>query len=142
MSPHPPHHGHNIKRLREIQGVKQQTLARELGQGWNQKKVSLLESRPSIRRELLAQVAAALGVSSEVLAHFREEMICHQLSTVQPQARESKDALAIPVNKVLALLEENKRPVPLPAGGGKRKEPVAGKNAFAEKPNAGRVKTR
>ena len=36
------HEGHNIKRFREMLGIKQDALAFELGEDWNQKKISLL----------------------------------------------------------------------------------------------------
>src|SRR5258708_1642386 len=39
------HQGRNIKRFREMLGVKQDALAMELGDDWNQQKVSLLEQR-------------------------------------------------------------------------------------------------
>jgi len=37
------HKGRNVKRFREMLGLKQEALALELGGDWNQRKVSLLE---------------------------------------------------------------------------------------------------
>lgn len=37
------HHGRNIKRFREMMGIKQEALAHELGKDWSQRKISLLE---------------------------------------------------------------------------------------------------
>ena len=37
------HHGRNIKRFRELFGLKQEALAIDLGSDWSQKKVSRLE---------------------------------------------------------------------------------------------------
>ncbi len=37
------HEGRNVKRFREMMGVKQDTLAADLGDDWNQQKISLLE---------------------------------------------------------------------------------------------------
>lgn len=34
------HHGQNIKRFREMLNLKQDALAHELGEDWNQKKIS------------------------------------------------------------------------------------------------------
>lgn len=34
------HQGRNIKRFREMLGIKQEALAFELGEDWNQKKIS------------------------------------------------------------------------------------------------------
>lgn len=39
------HQGRNVKRLREMLGIKQEALAYALGEEWNQKKVSLLEQK-------------------------------------------------------------------------------------------------
>lgn len=37
------HEGRNIKRFREMLGIKQDALAADLGDEWNQQKISLLE---------------------------------------------------------------------------------------------------
>ncbi len=43
------HQGRNVKRFREMLGIKQDALAFELGEDWNQQKISLLEQKePSI----------------------------------------------------------------------------------------------
>lgn len=108
MTTHHIHHGHNIKRLREIQGVKQQSLALELGAGWSQKKVSLLESRPTISKELLAQVAAALGVAGEAIEHFQESNLSkHLTGMTTPFPNGSFPAGLELVGKLLELMEEN-----------------------------------
>ena len=43
-------------------GIKQEAFATELGEDWNQKKVSLLEQKETIEDDLLQQVAKALKV--------------------------------------------------------------------------------
>ncbi len=67
------HHGRNVKRFREMLGMKQEALASELGEDWNQKKVSLLEAKEEIEPELLEQVAKVLKVPSEAIKNFDEE---------------------------------------------------------------------
>ena len=42
------HEGRNIKRFREMLGIKQDALAADLGDDWNQQKVSLLEQKETI----------------------------------------------------------------------------------------------
>ena len=42
------HQGRNVKRFREMLGIKQEALAVELGEDWNQRKVSLLEQKEVI----------------------------------------------------------------------------------------------
>lgn len=39
------HQGRNVKRFREMMGIKQEALAAQLGGDWSQKKISLLESK-------------------------------------------------------------------------------------------------
>ncbi|MGC4103629.1 hypothetical protein [Ferruginibacter sp.] len=53
------HEGRNVKRFREMLGIKQEALAFELGDEWNQKKISLLEAKESIDTPLLSQISAA-----------------------------------------------------------------------------------
>lgn len=67
------HQGRNIKRFREMLGIKQEALAFELGDDWNQKKVSLLEQKETIEANILAQVAKILKVPTEAFENFDEE---------------------------------------------------------------------
>ena len=48
------HQGRNIKRFREMLGIKQEGLALELGDDWNQRKISLLEQKEVIEPALSA----------------------------------------------------------------------------------------
>lgn len=67
------HQGRNVKRFREMLGIKQEALAFELGDDWNQRKVSLLEQKEVIEPELLEQVAKALKVPIDAIKNFDEE---------------------------------------------------------------------
>lgn len=62
--------GRNVKRFREMMGLKQDALAYQLGNDWNQQKVSLLEQKETIETELLKQVAAILKVPVEAFENF------------------------------------------------------------------------
>ncbi|XZF16662.1 helix-turn-helix transcriptional regulator [Chitinophagaceae bacterium MMS25-I14] len=73
------HHGRNVKRLREILGIKQEALAIELGSEWNQKKISALESRPTIDEDLLERVAEALKMPVETIKGFDDEMTIYNI---------------------------------------------------------------
>jgi transcriptional regulator with XRE-family HTH domain len=108
MTAHRVHHGHNIKRLREIQGVKQQSLALELGEGWSQKKISVLEGRPTISRELLTQIAGVLKVPPEAIEQFDEAALCQQLSTATSPQKDSCPGSVELVEMLLELMEENR----------------------------------
>lgn len=67
------HQGKNVKRFREMLGIKQEALAFELGDDWNQKKISLLEQKEVIESEILGKVAKALKVPAEAILNFDEE---------------------------------------------------------------------
>ena len=47
------HQGRNVKRFREMLNIKQEALAFDLGEDWNQKKISLLEQKEIIEDPLL-----------------------------------------------------------------------------------------
>jgi transcriptional regulator with XRE-family HTH domain len=48
-----PHVGRNMKRLREMLGIKQEVLAAEMGGDWTQSKISTLEQRETIEKDIL-----------------------------------------------------------------------------------------
>ncbi|WP_156307946.1 helix-turn-helix domain-containing protein [Sphingobacterium endophyticum] len=64
------HEGRNIKRFREMLGMKQEALAFELGEDWTQKKVSQLEAKEKIETDILEQVAKILKVPAEAIQNF------------------------------------------------------------------------
>ena len=73
------HQGRNVKRFREMLGIKQEALALELGDDWNQRKVSLLEQKETIESELLEQIAKVLKVPAEAIRNFDEEAAIHNI---------------------------------------------------------------
>jgi len=108
------HHGQNIKRIREIQGIKQEALALELGEDWNQKKVSLLESKEKINDELLEQVASALKTSPEVIKNFDEEKAIYNIQNNYEGSNNLGPNIGYqftinPIDKWMEALEDNKK---------------------------------
>lgn len=77
------HEGRNVKRIREMLGIKQDALAIELGDEWNQKKVSLLEGKETIDAQLLDEVAKALKVPVEAIKNFDEQAAITYFNTFQ-----------------------------------------------------------
>ncbi len=67
------HEGRNVKRFREMLGIKQEALALQLGEDWSQRKISLLEQKENIDSPLLEQISAALKIPVEAIRHFDEE---------------------------------------------------------------------
>ena len=74
------HHGRNIKRFREMMGIKQEALAHELGEDWSQKKISLLEQKEEVEEELLRQVGEILRIPVEAFQNFDEEQAINIIS--------------------------------------------------------------
>jgi len=70
---HKIHQGRNVKRFREMLGIKQDALAYELGDDWNQQKVSLLEQKETIEAQLLQQISTILKIPVEAIQNFDEE---------------------------------------------------------------------
>lgn len=67
------HHGRNLKRFREMLGIKQESLAFDLGDDWNQKKVSLLEQREMIDDLLLDKLSEVMKVPVQAFRNFDDE---------------------------------------------------------------------
>jgi transcriptional regulator with XRE-family HTH domain len=67
------HHGRNIKRFREVFGLKQEGLAYELGDDWDQRKISALEQKEVVDQKILEQVAKALKIPVEAIKNFDDE---------------------------------------------------------------------
>lgn len=67
------HEGRNVKRFREMRGLKQEALADMLGDDWSQKKISQLESKETIDDSILEEVARILKFPAELFRTFDEE---------------------------------------------------------------------
>ncbi len=74
------HEGRNIKRFREMLGIKQDALAIDLGDDWNQQKISLLQQKETIDTALLQQISAALKIPVEAIQNFDEELAVNIIS--------------------------------------------------------------
>lgn len=109
------HHGRNVKRFRETMGYKQEGLASELGEDWNQRKVSLLEQKEEIEDQLLEQIAKALKVPMDAIKNFDEEMAINIVSNTFQDFKGNAVASAMnyqcnfnPLDKLMEVVEENK----------------------------------
>jgi len=71
------HQGRNIKRFREMLGIKQEALACDLGEEWTQKRVSLLEQKETIDTDILAQVASIFKIPVEAIENLDDDMAIH-----------------------------------------------------------------
>jgi transcriptional regulator with XRE-family HTH domain len=71
------HLGRKISRLRELRGMKQETLAEQLG--ISQQAVSKMEQSEQVEDLTLERVAKALGVTSGVIKNFSEEAAIYNI---------------------------------------------------------------
>ncbi|HEX9601785.1 MAG TPA: helix-turn-helix transcriptional regulator, partial [Mariniflexile sp.] len=69
----PNHIGRKISRIRELRGMKQETLAEELG--ISQQAVSKIEQSETIEDDKLEQIAKVLGVTKEGIENFSDEAV-------------------------------------------------------------------
>jgi len=114
--PHQVHQGRNVKRFREMLGMKQEALALELGEDWSQKRVSLLEARQTLEPELLGQVAKVLHVPEEAIMNFDEEAAVNIISNTFTDFKDNASGINNnceltfnPIDKLMNVMEENKK---------------------------------
>lgn len=104
------HQGRNIKRFREMLGIKQEALAHELGDDWSQKKISLLEQKETVEASILAQVSEILKIPVEAFQNFDDEQAVYNISCNFSGNSVNNNGLNIqninPVEKLIQLHEE------------------------------------
>ena len=106
-----PHLGQNIKRLREMLGIKQEALALQLGNDWTQRRISLLEQKEEVEDKILEEIAAALKISPEAIKAFSEEAA---INIIGNTVTNNCDNVAFfnyrpnfdPIDKILVLYQE------------------------------------
>ncbi|MDE3214220.1 MAG: helix-turn-helix transcriptional regulator [Bacteroidota bacterium] len=107
------HEGRNVKRIREMLGIKQDALALELGDDWNQKKISLLEQKESIEPATLEEVAKALKVPVEALKNFDDVAAVNYFNTINDSSVNQWGNFGTynfnPLEQWVQAIEENKK---------------------------------
>ena len=69
--------GRKIERIRTIKGLKQETLAKELGM--TQSALSKIERSETVEDDTLQQIAKALDMSVEAIKNFSEERVVNYI---------------------------------------------------------------
>jgi transcriptional regulator with XRE-family HTH domain len=107
------HQGRNVKRFREMCGLKQEALALELGADWNQKRISLLEAKEEIEPEILKQVADVLKMPVEAFTKLDDDgainIIANTVTNHDQSALVYYHPVINPMEKWIEALEENKK---------------------------------
>ncbi|MFZ0597915.1 MAG: XRE family transcriptional regulator [Flavobacterium sp.] len=102
---HKIHQGRNVKRFREMLGIKQESLAYYLGEDWNQKKISMLEQKEIIEDNLLKQISNSMKIPVEAFQNFDQDQALNIIANTF-----SDSTLIInnynPIEKIIQLDEE------------------------------------
>lgn len=94
------HIGRKISKLRELRGMKQETLATELG--ISQQAVSKIEQSAEVEEEALSKIAKILGVTVEGLMHFTEDSVFNNINNFHDHSIQNNFN---PIEKVIELYE-------------------------------------
>lgn len=112
------HHGRNIKRFREMFGLKQEALAIELGPDWSQKKVSRLEENEEVDDDILEQIAKIFKIPKEAIKRFDEQAAATYFNTFNDSSASGNSSAYFSPNSTFninpgdeykILLDENKK---------------------------------
>jgi transcriptional regulator with XRE-family HTH domain len=95
--------GRKISRIRELRGMKQETLAQELGV--SQQAVSKLEQSESVDDDKLQLVAEKLGVTVEAIKNFNEESVFNNISNTFHDHASLINCQFNPIEKIVELYE-------------------------------------
>jgi transcriptional regulator with XRE-family HTH domain len=104
------HIGRKISRIRELRGMKQETLAEELG--ISQQAVSKIEQSEKIEDDKLDQIANVLGVTKEGIENFSDEAVLNIIGNtyhVDNSSAVNYGCTFNPLDKLLEAYEENKK---------------------------------
>ncbi len=103
--------GRNIGRLREIMGMKQETLAEAIGV--SRQTLSKLEQSTEIDEDKLNRIATALGVKVEAIKNFDEEKTINYVQNNYDGSNfffgSNSNNSINPYDKVIELVEKNEK---------------------------------
>jgi transcriptional regulator with XRE-family HTH domain len=104
------HVGKKISRIRELRGMKQETLAEALN--ISQQAVSKIEQSENIEDDKLEQIANVLGVTKEGIENFSDEAVLNIIGNtyhVDNSSAVNYGCTFNPLDKLLEAHEENKK---------------------------------
>ena len=108
----PNHIGHKISRIRELRGLKQESLALKLNV--SQQTVSKIEQSETVEEQMLQQIAEILGVAPEAIKNFSEDAVFNIIGHTFKDNSVNNGAFNIsctfnPLEKLIEQFEENKK---------------------------------
>ena len=102
-----PHIGRKIVRIRELKGMKQETLASMIGV--SQQTISRIEQSEEVDQKRLMQIAKALEVSVEAILNFNEDAVINHMNNIHNNHDSSVNAVIYyqlsPIEKIVELYE-------------------------------------
>lgn len=104
------HIGRKISKIRELRGMKQETLALELG--ISQQAVSKIEQSVDVDGEALEKIAKILGVPADAIKNFNDDAVLNIISnTFTSQDSSTLNAINLqpsfnPIDKIVELYNE------------------------------------
>lgn len=101
------HHGKNIKKVREIIGMKQETLAIKLDM--TQQAISQLEQKEIVDQAFLKDVAKAMNVSTDIIERMTEDAANNFINTFNDTCAFNYQCNFNPLEKYIEVVEENKK---------------------------------
>lgn len=104
------HIGRKISRIRELRGMKQETLAEAMG--ISQQSISHIEQSETVDTEKLEKIAQALGVTKEAIENFSEEAVFNYFSNFYDNSTGqvyNNNCIFNPLEKFIEAVEENKK---------------------------------
>ncbi|MDB5222150.1 MAG: transcriptional regulator [Chitinophagaceae bacterium] len=105
------HEGRNVKRIREMLGIKQDVLANDLG--LSQQAISQLEQKEALDKDMLEKISALLKVPVEAIKNFDEERTINIIAS-NNNGKDNSSAVNFqctfnPLEKLMETVEENKK---------------------------------
>jgi len=107
------HIGRKISKIRELRGIKQETLASLMGV--SQQAISKIEQSAEVEDLALEKIAQALGITAEAIKNFSEEAVFNYFNTFsdnsinQGPIGSNNTCNFNPIDKLVELFEENKK---------------------------------
>lgn len=104
------HIGRKISKIRELKGMKQETLASELG--ISQQAVSKIEQSADVDGEALEKISKILGVPADAIKNFNDDAVLNIISnTFTSQDTSTLNAINFqpsfnPIDKIVELYNE------------------------------------
>ena len=103
------HIGRKISRIRELRGMKQESLAAELG--ISQQAVSKIEQSAEVEDAALEKIASVLGVSAEAIKNYSDEAVIYNIQNNYEGSNNQGSNVGHqfnfnPIEKIVALYDE------------------------------------